>query len=123
VGEPGHFSLFGTNPTFNKLAGYFYGQKLQALKDPRMPLIESRVEDLSVQWDSAKDEREIARLERELLRAVNEHIGLTHFYHERLDAEGKKLRRKGAVLAILAVSSFIVLCLLVFWRTFIIESG
>ncbi len=101
-GERGHLSLFGNNPTFRKLAGYWYKKKLAALNSPKLEAVESEITELTDALNSASNPEDISRIGRELLRANNEYLQLQVTYLDNLDAEYKKFRRKQRIRAAIA---------------------
>lgn len=106
-GQRGHISLFGDNPTFNKLAGHWYGKKLELLKPPKLKQVESELTYLADALDSASSPDEISRIERMLSKVNNEYLQLNIQYLNHLDAEYKKFSKKQkirlAMVIILAV--------------------
>lgn len=89
-----HLSLFGGNPVFRELAGYWYRKKLESLKSPRLEVVQSEIAELADALDSASDPDSVSELERQLMRANNSYLELQANYLYELDAEYERLRRK-----------------------------
>lgn len=114
-GERCPMSLFGDNPAFRALNSYWYRKKLESLQSPKLKNLSSEIESLANELQSASDPGEVSRIERDLMRAHQEHVRLGLKYLDDLDDEYERLRRKDRRRMALMIVTIIAFTLVIAW--------
>lgn len=114
-GERSPMSLFGDNPDFRALNSCWYRKKIESLQSPRVKKLSSEIESLANELQSASDPGEVSRIERDLIRAHQEHVRLSLKYLDDLDDEYERLRRKDRGRMALMIVAIIAFTLVIAW--------
>ena len=115
-GERGHLSLFGGNPTFRNLAGYWYKKKLESLKSPKLEEVKSEITQLTDVLDSASNPDDVSRIGRKLTQANKEYLDLQVNYLKELDAEYEKFRGKQRIRIAMIFLALLIAIMAIAWN-------
>lgn len=114
-GARSQLSLFGDNPAFRALTGFWHRKKHESLQSPRLRNLSSEIESLANELQSASEPGEVTKIENNLMRAHQEHVRLSLKYLDDLDDEYERLRRKDRVRMILMIITIIAFTLVIAW--------